>query len=233
MLKQVAKSIIVWILQFEARLILRKYKPCIVAVTGTVGKTSTKDAIGSALAPTYNVRRSAKSFNGELGVPLTIIGCESAWSNPFLWLRTILTGLSVALLPTKYPEFLVLEVGTDRPGDIKSLCRWLHPDITVITCFADVPVHVEKFESAVQVIEEKLNLVRALKPNGILLLGSDDGRTLALRELFPDTRTVTFGTNAQGEIRGVDYTVVYSKQETPQGVSFSVVARGVFFPVRI
>ena len=115
------KSLVINVLQWEAKLILAKYKPKIVMVTGSVGKTSTKDAIYSVLASKFFVRKSQKSYNSDIGVPLTILNCENAWSDPFLWLLNFLKGLSLIVLPSRYPKWLVLEVGADRPGDIEKL----------------------------------------------------------------------------------------------------------------
>ena len=66
MIKEFFKKIIIYILEIEAKLVLRKYKPKIIAVTGSVGKTTTKDAIYVVLNPAYFVRKSEKSFNSEL-----------------------------------------------------------------------------------------------------------------------------------------------------------------------
>ena len=69
------KKTIISILNIESRLVLKKYKPPIIAVTGSVGKTSTKNAIYAVLASTGDhVRKSEKSFNGEIGFPLTVLG---------------------------------------------------------------------------------------------------------------------------------------------------------------
>ena len=66
MLKKIIRSIIVNLLEWEARLVLKKYKPCIVAVAGNVGKTSAKDAIAVVLSEIARVRKSEKSYNSEL-----------------------------------------------------------------------------------------------------------------------------------------------------------------------
>ena len=133
-MKSFLKKIIVSILESEARLILKKYNPFIIAITGSVGKTSAKDAIYTVLAGSVSrVRKSEKSFNSEIGVPLTILGCDNAWSNPFLWLKNILNGLELILLRSNYPNCLVLEVGADHPGDIQKITKWLKPDVAVIT----------------------------------------------------------------------------------------------------
>ena len=78
----ILRSILVWLITMEARAVLLRYKPRVIAVTGSVGKTSTKDAIFAAVSANLHVRKSAKSFNSDIGVPLTILGCENPWSDP-------------------------------------------------------------------------------------------------------------------------------------------------------
>src|SRR3989344_4968803 len=126
-MKQFLKKIIIVLIQWEAILVLKKYKPQIIAVTGSVGKTSTKDAIFTVLSSKFFVRKSEKSFNSDVGVPLTILGCKNAWNNPFLWAKNLLEGFALLILKNHYPKWLVLEVGADRPGDIRKLARWLNP----------------------------------------------------------------------------------------------------------
>ena len=196
------KRIIVFLLTAEARLVLRKYKPRIVAVTGSVGKTSTKDAIATALSYDTSVRKSEKSFNSELGIPLTILGRPNAWHNPLGWLQNILDGLLLIVFRVQYPAWLVLEVGADRPGDISSLSSWLTTDIAVITRLPEIPVHVEFFSSPEAVIEEKASLIQTVRPGGTLVLYGDDARTRALadRAHARDVRVSMFGLSADNEV---------------------------------
>src|SRR3989339_1004665 len=105
--KNIFKKLIVAIVTWQARLVLKKYKPKIIAITGSVGKTSTKDAIFTVLSKFKTVRKSQKSFNSEIGLPLTILGCPNGWSNPFIWLTNILKGLWLFLAPHQYPKWLV------------------------------------------------------------------------------------------------------------------------------
>jgi UDP-N-acetylmuramoyl-tripeptide--D-alanyl-D-alanine ligase len=165
-MKNFFKSVVVRGLTFEARCVLKKYHPRIIAVTGSVGKTSTKDAIFTAISGDVHARKSEKSFNSEIGVPLTILGLANAWSNPFLWFKNLLDGLLLIVFKQEYPEWLVLEVGADRPGDIESVAAWLKPDVAVFTRLPDVPVHVEFFSSPEEVIKEKKFLAYALKAGG-------------------------------------------------------------------
>ncbi|PIQ91759.1 MAG: hypothetical protein COV70_02005 [Parcubacteria group bacterium CG11_big_fil_rev_8_21_14_0_20_39_22] len=234
-MKSIAKKIVVTILTIEARLILKKYKPKIVAITGTVGKTSTKDMVYSVFSNFFYTRKSEKSFNGEIGIPLTIVGCDNAWSNLVLWLRNILKGLSLIILPHSYPDWLILEVGADRPGDIKSVTKWLHPDITIITRLSNIPVHVEFFKSAEEVKKEKTYLAKALKSEGSLVLNADDEDVLSIKESVRNTDIWLFGHGPEAEVQATNYEISYEDQEMPVpiGVSFKINQGNNTFPVMV
>ena len=204
---------------------LKRYKPKIIAVTGSVGKTSTKDAIYTALAPYVHVRRSEKSYNSELGVPLSILGLPNGWKNPFIWARTIILGFWLVVFPHKYPEWLVLEIGADKPGDIKSVVKWLKPDVVVFTRFPDVPVHVEFFESKEHVIEEKTSLATGLKPDGILVLNGDDPLVAKLAGKY-GTKSVVFGFKETLSVRAKDLRFNYvteNGKRIPRGREWTLI----------
>src|SRR3989344_1344492 len=154
-MKTTLRKIISFILKIESRLVLYKYKPKIIAITGSVGKTSTKDAIYAVISKNYYVRKSEKSYNSELGLPLTILGCTNAWNSPTGWSVNILKGLWLFLWPHKYPKWLVLEVGVGKPGDMRETASWLRTDVVVITAIGETPAHIEFFESRKHLIEEK------------------------------------------------------------------------------
>ena len=135
MIKQIFKKIVTLIIEAEARLVIRKYNPKIIAITGSVGKTSTKDAIFAVVDDTLIARKSEKSFNSEIGLPLTILDCENAWSDPFHWLKNILKGLALIVTNVHYPKWLVLEIGAGMPGDIARATNLIVPDIVVFTRF--------------------------------------------------------------------------------------------------
>jgi UDP-N-acetylmuramoyl-tripeptide--D-alanyl-D-alanine ligase len=232
-MKNIFKKIISTIIQLEARAILKKYKPKIVAITGSVGKTSTKDAIYAVMAKSFYARKSEKSFNSDIGIPLTIMGCNTAWDNPLKWLQNIWVGLMYIVLKKKYPEWLVLEVGADRPGDIKKVSAWLKPNIAVVTKFADVPVHIEYFKSKAEVIAEKGNLVDALRHDGTLILNSDDSDVFAFKNKFSN-KIISYGMMGDALVRASNYSVYYSeKTGEPFGINFKVEYMGNCLPVKI
>lgn len=189
-LKKFFKKVVVKILTFEAKMLLKRTRPCIIAVTGSVGKTSIKDVIFEILKERLHVRKSEKSFNSEIGVPLSVLGLPNAWSNPLLWLKNIIDGAIIMIHPGEYPKILVLEMGVDRPGDMDNLTEWIHPDVVVLTRLPDVPVHVEYFESPEAIIQEKEKLVHALKEDGILVYNQDDEKIVRIAD---ETRQQSIG----------------------------------------
>ena len=156
-----------------ARKIIQTQQPKIVAVTGSVGKTSAKEAIAAVLSQKFRVRAAHKNYNNEWGVPFTIIGVDTPGRSVFGWLAVWWRARGLASSRRKeYPELLVLEMGADRKGDIQYLCETAPPDVAVITAVS--AAHTEFFGSIEEVAEEKGTLVRALKPGGIAVLNGDD-----------------------------------------------------------
>lgn len=187
------KSIVVYVLQALARATLKTYKPKIIAVTGNIGKTSTKDAIFAAISLTYSARKSTKSFNSETGVPLTILGEDAQGTNIFGWLVVFARSIIRLFVHEEYPTWLVLEVGADAPGDIESITKWLRPDIAVLTQFGETPVHIENFNNDRSlIVKEKSFLPKALKKNGIFIYCGDDEDSCAIANEIERTK-VTFG----------------------------------------
>lgn len=224
------KKIIVAILTLEARAVLARHKPKVVAVTGSVGKTTAKDAIFAALAAGgLYARKSEKSFNSEIGVPLTILGCENAWHNPLLWLWNIVRGLGV-IMSRSYPAWLVVEVGADRPGDIRRTASWLRPDIAVLTAVPEIPVHVEYFDSPAAVVREKRSLVDHLKPGGTLIFNGDD--TVMRESLRGIGGAVMYGFGTDNSFVATHYEVAY-EDGMPSGVRFRVGHSGSSVPVSV
>jgi UDP-N-acetylmuramoyl-tripeptide--D-alanyl-D-alanine ligase len=235
-MKNTLKKIIITIITWEAKIIIRKYKPKIIAITGSVGKTSTKDAIFTVLSRFKTVRKSAKSFNSEIGLPLTILGCPNGWSNIFIWFENIIQGLNLILLKNSYPEYLILEVGVGKPGDIKkNVAPWLAPDIVVITRFPDKPVHIEFFGNVEKIIEEKSALAYALKKDGVLILNHDDALVYNVHHKA-NRKTVSYGENDNATYKATH--PVYMNGETDGeektcGISFKLEHEGNTFPVML
>ncbi len=149
-----AKEILIFILRILARLTLWRYKPFIVGVTGSVGKTSAKEAIFSVLKKKFNTQRNYKNYNNEIGVPLTIIGMESGQSSPLRWLLVFIKGLIGIIRTKNYPKILVLEMGADKIGDIGYLTSFVPCQVGGVTAIGGIAVHVEVFQAPEHVVIE-------------------------------------------------------------------------------
>jgi len=231
-MKEIFKRIVSHILRIESQLVLRKYKPQIVAITGSVGKTSTKDAVYAVLSKLAYVRKSKKSFNSEIGLPLTILGCPNGWNNPVVWLQNIFKGLWLFLWSHKYPKWLVLEVGIGKPGDMRATASWLKTDAVIITAIGKTPVHIEFFESRKHLIEEKSQLIKTLKPDGLLILNADDEAVLEMKNKSRN-RLITYGFAEDANIRGSGDSISCDDKGEPQGIIFRVDEEGKSLPVVI
>ena len=138
------KKTLYFLLKLFAKAIIRKYQPKIVGITGSVGKTSAKEAIFAVVSQDRRTRQSIKNYNNEIGLPLTILGRETVGKNIFGWLRVFLAGFSLLIVKNKnYPQVLILEMAADRPGDIDYLTNIAKPDIAMITAIGSS--HLEYF----------------------------------------------------------------------------------------
>lgn len=222
-------KILISILSFFSRAILRRYRPRIVGITGSVGKTSTKEAAATVLSRRFKVRQSKKSYNNEIGLPLTIIGAVSAGRSVFGWLKIFLYAAWLIIYKNKnYPEILILEMGADRPGDIKYLTEIAPCDIGVLTAIA--PNHLERFKTIEAIAREKKLIITRLKPNGVAVFNRDDEIIVSTRP--PEgIKMITFGFNDEAMVRATDIIVYGSFPNF--GMSFKVTYEGSSVPVHL
>jgi UDP-N-acetylmuramoyl-tripeptide--D-alanyl-D-alanine ligase len=168
----------------------------VIGITGSVGKTSTKDLAAAALAVAKRTTASEKSFNNELGVPLTL-----------------------ANAPVD-SQAAVIEMGARGPGHITQLCQIARPEVAVVT--AVVPAHIELFGTLDAIAEAKAELVEALPPEGTAILNGDDPR---VRAMAPRTSAdvLTYSTGGEGVTAAdvVAEQVVLDEQLRPRFVARS------------
>lgn len=216
------RNLLISAITAEARLALVFHRPKVIAVTGNLGKTSAKDAIFAAVSGHFRARKSAKSFNSEIGVPLSILGCDNPWSNPLRWIWILAKGF-LTIFDPRFPELLVLEVGADRPGDISSVAHWLKPSVAVFTGIPDVPVHVENFPSRDALVREKRALFESLRSGGAIVLNADAQSEEALSGI--SATRVTYGFAPGADFAASNYHVAY-KDDMPQGIGMDVIYKG-------
>lgn len=231
LLKQLVKTIF----QYEARLILKRYKPKVIAITGSVGKTLAKEAIYSIISKNFFVRKSEKSFTTQLGVPLAIIGCPRGTGSALEWLDNIFFGIKILFKKNSYPEWLILEIDADKPGDINSVSSWLRPDILIMTAIGEVPSHIEAFQSFDVFLSEKTNIINSVKKDGVIIYNADDSVVCGLVKDVP-IRKVSCGVKNDADIKGSLSSILYSNTKShsiPNGMTFDIIFQNNNYSINI
>lgn len=217
------KKLIEFKLKYLAKLILLKYKPEIIGITGSVGKTSAKEAIYAVLSPKFSVRENIKNYNNELGLPLTIIGDTAKGKDIFAWIIVFLKATKLILFKDKeYPKILVLEMGVDRPGDMKYLTNITKCNIGVVTLIG--PSHLEYFESIEQIKKEKGVLIKRVKKNGYAIVNYDneDARVIADAS---EEKVLSYGFKDGAEVKATNLKFRFedsNEAENLSGLSFDL-----------
>jgi len=171
-MKKIARNFVLRILSSLARRRISNAVE-IIGITGSVGKTTTKEAVAQILKTNFQTRANVKSFNSEFGVPLTILEEESGFSNPFTWIGILLRSYKKSF--SKFPaEKLVLEMGTDKPGDFKKLLGIVCPQIGVFLNVKPVHLGANQFSSLEKIAHEKSLLITGLPQKGQAILNADD-----------------------------------------------------------
>lgn len=198
-----------YILKKLARAVIDKYQPKIIGITGSVGKTTTKEVVLMVLAKKYRVRGNIKNYNNEIGLPLTILGLESPGRSMIGWLKVVVLALRLIykVNPT-YPEFIVLEMGVDHPGDMDYLLSIVQPTIGIVTAIGQA--HLEFFGSQDNIAKEKAKLIASLSTAGWAILNADDRRVSPMAS-NSQAKIVTYGFGPQAEVRASDLSFNYEQ----------------------
>jgi UDP-N-acetylmuramoyl-tripeptide--D-alanyl-D-alanine ligase len=166
--KKIGKQILCGLLEAQVKRLRRHHTFKIVAVAGSVGKTSTKLAIADTLKSAYRVIYQSGNYNDRLTVPLVLFGqTEPGIFNVFAWLKLLIANEKRLREPYPY-DLAILELGTDGPGQLKRFA-YLHPDVVVLTAIE--PEHMEYFQTLAAVAAEELV---PLAWSGQALLNIDD-----------------------------------------------------------
>lgn len=195
------RRIIEAILTRAAKKRIERFKPVVIGITGSVGKTSTKEAIAFVLSRRFRTVSTPKNFNTEIGLPLTVLELPSGENNPFAWAVILVRACLRAQFGRTGPEVVVLEYAADKPGDIQHLVNIVQPSIAVIT---NVGIsHMEFFPSREALIEEKMTLARAVPEGGLVLLNGDRPELTPYRSTLAAT-VLTYGMRSDLDIAATD-----------------------------
>ncbi len=152
----------------------RKFSIPVIGITGSVGKTSTKDMIACAVGSRLRVLKTEGNLNNEIGVPLTVFNLDNSH------------------------EAAVLEMGMSGAGEISRLTAIIKPDVAVITNIG--MSHIEKLGSRQNILKAKLEILEALNPDGLVILNGDDALLAGMKDLLK-FRTVFYGMDEGADYR--------------------------------
>lgn len=190
-MRQLAKNILTRIFIGQMKRIIAVHQPKIIAVVGSVGKTSTKFAIAKVLSDQFRVRVQAGNYNAPISVPFIFLGRTLPnLYNPFGWFKAWLDGQKIIHGEFDY-DVVVVELGTDQPGDIAAFESVLQPTITVVSAISEE--HMEFFADVDAVAAEELAIAKFCQT---LVINIDDIAPEYINKYIPNNATVhSYGFN--------------------------------------
>ncbi|NQV13626.1 MAG: UDP-N-acetylmuramoyl-tripeptide--D-alanyl-D-alanine ligase [Parcubacteria group bacterium] len=234
MAEKISRKIIQRVLRWLAKLTIKRYRPRIVGVTGSVGKTSTKEAVYLVLQQKYSVRRSSGNYNNEIGIPLTILGATAAGRSILGWLGVFIKS-SLKIIYCRYPQIIILEMGVDRPGDMDYLLDFIKLDVGILTKISSLPAHLEFFKSVEKLAQEKIKLVSSLGKGKRAIINADDP---IIKKHLVDIKasSLTFGIEETASVKASNIVTdsEFTKRENGiGGVTFKLQYKKSIVPVRL
>ena len=223
-MRKIIKNLLIFIISNLAHTIYFINKPFVIGVTGSVGKTSTRESIYLLLHSKYgdDVFQSPKNFNGDIGLPLTFLQQDTGYNNIFLWFKLIWMSLIKIVIDfinllvnnNNYPKYLIAEYGVDHPGEMDTQLNVAVPNIAIVTKIA--PVHTHEFGNLKNIAIEKSKIVRGLLRESFAILNYDDIRVRNMSKIT-NSKIIFFGKQQ----KGVD--IGYSNiKETIDGINFTI-----------
>jgi UDP-N-acetylmuramoyl-tripeptide--D-alanyl-D-alanine ligase len=187
-------------LQFLAYTVLKSWQGEVVAITGSLGKTTTKEMIAAMLARTGRVVKTTGNLNNYYGLPLSVLKMESDGKHASDF------------------DYAVLEMGMNHKGEIARLTEIATPDVGVVTIVA--PAHLEFFNSIDEIAEAKAEMVSGIRPGGTTVLNADDERVAGMAAMRSDINSLTFGIEHNADVMATSI-----KPEGVAGSSFLLSTR--------
>jgi UDP-N-acetylmuramyl pentapeptide synthase len=190
------------VLHLLTSLAKRRISPAtqIIGITGSVGKTTAKEALAKILSSKLKVHANKKSFNSEFGIPLTILEEESGFSSALKWLGILTRGFVRSFRKLEV-DFLILEMGVDKPGDMRDLLKILQPTIGVMLAVKPVHMAAGQFEDLETIAKEKGLLIENLPSSGVAILNQDDA---LVAKIQTPAKKIFFGIEKGGEVEASD-----------------------------
>ncbi|MEK7203783.1 MAG: UDP-N-acetylmuramoyl-tripeptide--D-alanyl-D-alanine ligase [Patescibacteria group bacterium] len=232
------------ILRILSKAVVKKYNPIVIGITGSVGKTSTKEAVFAVLKNKFNAVKNEENLNNEFGFPVAILMpgskcnlddyyADSKLRTLIFYFHILKNGFRLLLTKTEYPDLLVFEYSAEKPGDIDYLVEIVPSNIGIVTGIGEIPVHVEYYSGPEQVAKEKAKLVQTLSPNGLAILNHDDWVVFNMKDLSK-AEVMTFGFDPHASVKASDARFFIEEiKEAAAGISFKLNYEGKSVPFRL
>jgi len=225
------KDIIKKILVVLAVKVLKKHKPFIIAIIGSVGKTTARNAIYAVLSKKNSVRKSEQSLTTDLGVSMTLLGCRYSIRTFEGIVNNIYNTLQQTFWSREYPEYVILEIDGHTKGEVGRLVDWLPVDLLVVTAIGEIPAHVEHFDTPGALRAEYELIVGALKDTSKVVAYADDEYSKSLGTASGHS-VISYGSSKEADISAKKYKILY-EGNVPTGISFNLLRPSSNEPIMI
>lgn len=212
-MKSLLRKIVLKQLEILARIKLKKMNAKVIGVTGSVGKTTCKDAIYNVLSKKYRVLKNKKSFNSEFGLPLTILHQDSGFGSAKDWILILWKGFVRTFFVNDKYDYIVLEMGVDKPGDMEFLTKIAKPSIAIITAIKPAHLDDSQFANIDEIFVEKSKICNGAK---LCLINQDDKYISTIET----KNACTYGKKHHAEYRVANF------EQTEEGLEFDVQNNG-------
>ncbi|MFH1564961.1 MAG: Mur ligase family protein [bacterium] len=210
--------------------ILKKYHPDVIGIVGSVGKTTTQEAIYSVLSSKFNVRKNSSKGNNKIEIIFSIIGADSKRRG---WYSLVFHALKLLIIKdSKYPDILVLEIDVKKPGDLERLTEYIPFHIGMIT--SSEAVQPSAFSSAKKLAAEYEIMISRLPKDGIAILNVDDEMVKGMKT---KASMMTLGVINDADLKANEPAISVNNEEADglpiKGISFKINYKGSVVPILI
>ena len=212
-------------LKFLAKIIIKKFKPRIIAVCGSTNKSTAVAAIARVLSPQIEIAASPKNYNAAIGVPLSILRIQPEGATKIeRWSSIAWRALRQVFSLKTYPKIILLEFGMHAPMDAETVLDIAAPNICIFTNLApSILSHTDKSE---QYNKTFSYFLRRLPKETILITNADDPHLEELAQFFPD-KVLRYGQNTASDWK------LSEILDTDSGQEFNVMRQSEIFPVKL
>jgi UDP-N-acetylmuramoyl-tripeptide--D-alanyl-D-alanine ligase len=218
------------LLRFMAIATLKRQQPKIIGITGSVGKSSAKEAVFLVLKNDFKVRKNEDNYNNEIGIPLTIIGSRTGGRNIFKWGWVFIKWIFRLIFSWGYPEILILEMAVDKPGDMKYLVNFIPVNVGILTNIS--ASHFEFFKDIGAIVREKMFLIKSVQSGGAVILNIDN---VYIRNESKNIKNkiISYGSNQEADVKMTDVRFNYDKTGVLPWLSYKINYSGKSVPLRL